>query len=546
VSKYIKITNYLGSDEIVSRLALEKLGLSTKRNDAETIGQFGSGIKFAPIAALRNGWEWWFTGRDHKGPYFMQYISREEDGIDCIWYDYGDEVKPSSFTVGAGELSWTDPFQIIREAISNAMDGAKLSNSSWDFSFVDEVDYREGQFNVYITAAPELVDILNNYDKYFADGTERINSFGNYEMLKKAGDKFRVFCHNVLVSEKEVESMFDYNFDFISLNEERTVKNEYELTSSVARAIANAPAKVIPSIIKNALNVPMFEWNASTAPSYKYQNFVGDWFGIFKEMYGENAVLVKNDAYAQVVAKALKYRDRTAVFVNTDFGGSLLEAAGIPTAESIIGEEANFQIDDDIEDYSTLMTAISIATIAEPKLSDYVDQIGVLEGDAARDCRGMTININNDKPVRILISENHLQNASVSDIVATLIHEYDHASSGIFDGFSDEGKLFRNLADERIGKMIMDNYRPNPFFIQDGVVCFKASDMAMIGDGLYATTEHVRMLDCFLMKVGRFVLKLTGDAIEENFGHEHQPHFAQDATVICYPTMINVERVEVL
>lgn len=62
MSKYIKITNYLGSDEIVSRLALEKLGLSTKRNDAETIGQFGSGIKFAPIAALRNGWEWWFTG----------------------------------------------------------------------------------------------------------------------------------------------------------------------------------------------------------------------------------------------------------------------------------------------------------------------------------------------------------------------------------------------------------------------------------------------------------------------------------------------------
>jgi hypothetical protein len=94
--------------------------------------------------------------------------------------------------------------------------------------------------------------------------------------------------------------------------------------------------------------------------------------------------------------------------------------------------------------------------------------------------------------------------------------------------------------------MIMDNYKPNPFFIQDGVVCFKSSDMAMIGDGLYATTEHVRMLDCFLMKVGRFVLKLTGDAIEENFGHEHQPHFAQDATVICYPTMINVESVEVV
>ena len=71
MSKYIKITNHLGPDGKVSRLALEKLGLSTKRNDSETIGQFGSGIKFAPIAALRNGWEWWFTGRDDRGEYFL-------------------------------------------------------------------------------------------------------------------------------------------------------------------------------------------------------------------------------------------------------------------------------------------------------------------------------------------------------------------------------------------------------------------------------------------------------------------------------------------
>ena len=37
-TKYLKITN---TAENVSRIALEKLGLSTKRNDPNTIGQFG-------------------------------------------------------------------------------------------------------------------------------------------------------------------------------------------------------------------------------------------------------------------------------------------------------------------------------------------------------------------------------------------------------------------------------------------------------------------------------------------------------------------------
>ena len=75
---YIKITNYADS---VNRLSLEKLGLSTKRDNPETIGQFGSGIKYAPIAALRMGLEWVFTGNDSEGKYILKYKSIDENGI---------------------------------------------------------------------------------------------------------------------------------------------------------------------------------------------------------------------------------------------------------------------------------------------------------------------------------------------------------------------------------------------------------------------------------------------------------------------------------
>lgn len=546
MSKYIKITNHLGPDGKVSRLALEKLGLSTKRNDSETIGQFGSGIKFAPIAALRNGWEWWFTGRDDRGEYFLQYVVREEDGIDCIWYDYGDDLKPSSFTLGAGELSWTEPFQVLREPIANAMDGAKELDSSWEYTFVDEVDYCDGEFSVYITAAPELVNILDNYSSYFSDKTERIFTSTNRHLLKKNGSGVGIYCHDVLVHTSDEESLFDYNLNLLSLNEERTVKNQYELNSQIVQTIGAVDSSIAKTIIREAIRGNKYEWSAGIVSSYKYVTFAADWCEIFKEMYGENAVLVENDNYVDAVSRALEYRDKNPVVVRSEFGIALLEAADIPTAINYIGEQANFDIDYDIEKYPSLMSAISIARLAEPKLNEYLEDLGVLMGDAARDVRGMTLNMNNGNPRKIVVSENHLQNGSVSDIVATLLHECDHATSGIGDGFSDEGRAFRNIADERIGRMIMENYKPNPFFVKDGMVSFRVSDMSLIGGGIVAITEHVRMLDCFLMKIGNYVIKLFGHQIEENFGHEHQPNFSDDATIVTYPTFINVEKIEIV
>jgi hypothetical protein len=78
MSKYIKISN---QSENVSRIALEKLGLSTKRNDPDTIGQFGSGIKFAPIAAIRKGMEFVFSGNDDKGSYNLSYIIKDDEVV---------------------------------------------------------------------------------------------------------------------------------------------------------------------------------------------------------------------------------------------------------------------------------------------------------------------------------------------------------------------------------------------------------------------------------------------------------------------------------
>lgn len=548
MTKYIRIRNLSDEEFFVPRIALEKLGLSTKRDDADTIGRFGSGIKFAPIAALRNGWDWWFVGNDTNGSYYMQYVVRQEDGIDCVWYDYGTDLKPSSFTLGAGELSWTDPFQIIREPIANAMDGVKTYGGDWSLDIVDEVgESSPYTFDVYITASPELMNIVDNIDAYFSFNKKKIFSYGRSHILNSYGSDLRVFSQSVLVAHNELPSLYDYEFDSIDLNEERTVKSEWDLGWKIAYLVSNVTSeKMIEKIIKSALTESKFEWSSTTAHHYENIDGAGDWDSAFKGMFGDNAVIYPASNMSSSIEQTLRLRGIKGIAVYTDEAYKMLSGLGISTFMTIVGEDFEYEIDSDISKYPVLIDALDIVKSFEPDIAKYLGDCGVLLGEASNNCKGLTLNKDNPALCRILVSKDHLQTGSLSDIVATLIHEYDHASTGIGDGYSDEGKKFRDLADKRIGKMIVDNYKPNPFFIEDGVVCCRVSDLSKVGNNLIAVTEHIGMLDCYFMKIGDFVLKATGDRIEENFGHEHNPHFAQGASTVTYPTFINVKEIEVV
>lgn len=551
MTKYIRIRNVSGHDKmIVPRIALEKLGLSTKRDDAETIGRFGSGIKYAPIAALRKGWEWWFVGSDSKGPYHLQYIVEEEDGVDCVWYQYGDgDVKPSSFTLGAGELSWTDSFQIIREPIANAIDGTKTHGGEWSYEIVNGISpANEYTFDVYITASPELMNIVNNIDAYFSFNKTPLYKYGNTTIHRNYDLSLRVFSQKVLVAHKDnMASLFDYEFDSIDLNEERTVKSEWDLGWKIANSIAQlSDEDLVSKVIKTAVVEERFEWSDSVASHYDHWTFAADWDFIFKGIYGDNAVIFPADGFASSVSKNLKLRGMTPVGVATENGYKLLSSAGISCYMDVLGEDYEYDIEDDISKHPVLTEAMRIVLEVEPGIAKYMGRGGVLCGDAAHDVKGLTLNKNNPDTCRIVVSSEHLKDGSLSDIVATLIHEFDHASTGVGDGYSDEGVKFRDIADKRIGRMIVDNYKPNPFFIEDGVVCCRVSDISQIGGDLSAVTEYVSVLGCFLMKIGNFILKVSGENVESNFGNEHNPHFAQNATVVTYPTFINVESIEVM
>ena len=484
-TKYLKITN---TAENVSRIALEKLGLSTKRNDPNTIGQFGSGIKFAPIAALRNGWEWWFTGNDNTGPFVMQYVKQMEDDIECIAYDYGDYRKPSSFTLEAGSLSWIDSFQIYREAIANAIDGA-VDGGSWNVSIVDKSEIKpvSGEFSVFITAAPELMQIHNNFDKYFSVNREVLLQVNDVSILKKIDKLFRVYCHGVLVySTDEYTSLFDYNINSLILNEERTVGSLWDLEYKISTVLAHLEDN---ELCRDFINAGMvdnnhFEFARANLSAYSYSGAFGGIKTSFLNIYGDNSVIFDREAMAFGVKDAITLRGYNPVYVANNNFYTILNNKSVKNYLAVAGEEYKFEIDYNLNDYPNVVKALDIVRHFEPNLDYVIDsnRIGIFTSSIEKNL-GMTINMKSPVEDRIiLINLDHCCD-SVENIVSTIIHEYDHLSSGYIDG-NDAGKKFRDLADIRIGKLMTKYFKESVHQVIDGMIVFPIDKLSSLGGSM--------------------------------------------------------------
>lgn len=515
--QYIKIWN---TSDCVPRIALEKLGFSTKRNNSNTIGMFGSGIKFAPIAALRKGLDWYFVGADDDGQYTMQFVSQYEYGVECVAYNYGDYTKPSSFTVDAGILSWVDEFQIYREAISNAIDST-VDGGSWGREIVSasEIKYEPGIFAIYITASPELVKIHNEFNKYFLCDRSPIysnNNLAGISLYESYDDSLRIYCRGVLVGFfPDKKSLYDYNSIGISLNEERNIKSMYSFEWDLSSFFSSleGDSKILTDFIRGATKPSCkeyFEYN-SYQPGSLYNEFAKNWKQAFISIYGENAVIYNVQAIAHGVDNLLTRRGYKPVLIYSDNVYSGLISAGISDYTSVVDESLKFEIMEPYYKYPNLNMAVDIASHFEPGLLDIVatDRLQVFTNENNIDDLGLTINANKSMSERkILINLNHTFDA-IENIVATLIHEYDHLSTGVTDG-NQQGRLFRDLADRRIGKMMMKFYQNLPHKVINGVVKFHTSKISEL-NGLAWQMQLNTLLDKVLIKIGDKTFLLNKD-----------------------------------
>jgi hypothetical protein len=449
---YIRIAN---KADDVNRLFLEKLGLSTKRENENTIGQFGSGSKFAPIAALRNGWDWINVGRDSLGEYKMQYVVQDEGGIECVYYLYNDEVlKPSSFTVDAGVLSWDSEFQIFREAFCNALDEFTDSGKEYSIEVVDEVKFVDGEFAVYLSAVKPLLDIIEDFDKYFSIKRTPLSSNDYSGKIFKSFDHEPNFYYKGVLVHSESSSdlsIFDYEFNNITLNEERRVRNTYELGTKVTSMLyqLNGNDANHVDIAKQMIycaNKKRWEWSI---PSYNIESWFGNktdsaFLSAWNEIHGD-AIAVSSDLMR--FKTQFSIRNQSVVEIKSDYLYKILGRCGVPTAEDILGDEVEYEFMTLTGKNRNLYE--ESLDMVKSFLPDYDFHVRDTKFFVPQGEQDSVLGVANMQTSNVYISINSFRDQST--LIGTLVHEYDHLKSKLHD--DDLG--FRAEADNHIANLIL-------------------------------------------------------------------------------------------
>lgn len=228
-------------DDELGEIAL--MGASTKRGDKNTIGQFGTGNKYAIAYLLRNGFDVKIVTGGNDILITAEPVKVRGVDFDVVCFN----GKRTGYTTELG-YNWT-LWQAIRELYANALDeGLVMFDMVYDIQY-DNLDKEQTYFIIQET--DELQDFWLNRSNYFLmDETPIFKTiFG--EIYPKKGKLARVFNNGIKVYETDKESLFDYNFYDLQLTEDRIVKHRWDVVEHIHKILATCD---IPTIIRAVLN----------------------------------------------------------------------------------------------------------------------------------------------------------------------------------------------------------------------------------------------------------------------------------------------------
>ena len=306
-------------------------GTSTKRevksSDTRIIGQFGSGGNHSIALCLRHGINPIIFNENQKLEFYTQPIQLEsisgtETQNQVVVQHSGKDNKGKSVkkkevlnhTLSFGSMDWVDISFAMREFISNAIDACYLqglSHSDVNIEIVSDSQIRakSGTVRVFLPLTTEIQQFYSNIGSWFLH-------YSNPELLGSVvfprrkknmlpeNQSAMIYRRGVLVCEvkSDMTSLFDYNFNDISMNESRSVDSwsaSAECAYSIGKTTdANVIAKVIASFVSDSKY-----WEHNLPPSclahyaVYHNRFSESWSVVWKSIYGENAI-VANDVTA--------------------------------------------------------------------------------------------------------------------------------------------------------------------------------------------------------------------------------------------------------
>jgi hypothetical protein len=263
----------------------------------------------------------------------------------------------------AGIMSWEDEFQIYREAVSNAKDSGE-----WKREIVESIEKaKPGEFSVYISASPGIMEVYNNHNFFFCDDHKVISVYGNKpnqsSMLEAVEGPLRIYCKSVMVHEgDERNNMYNYEINNAVLNEDRQIKSIYSISYEIAKVIARLEDEdEIKNIFKLVIDKQkrVWEFDSIAESTYHYVSPCREWNIVFNKIYGDNAVLLSpTESLIPGIDSFIKNRGKNPVKCLSEGFFSLLKEAKVDLAGELITEEFTYDIDLDISKFPKLVKAL--------------------------------------------------------------------------------------------------------------------------------------------------------------------------------------------
>ena len=232
--KYLKITN---KGELDIRLVC-LLGGTSKTGREDTIGKYGSGMKYTLAYLLRNNIDFHiYSGkRKCKIKTEIENIRGIDFEIICI-----DGERTSITTkMGPDFECW----HTIREVYSNALDEGEATHE-----VVTKLTSEENKTSIYIQVTNEVQKVIDNWDKYFVHDLKPMCETQDFKIYP-GGESLKIYKQGVLIHEtKETKALFSYDVFNADINELR----EYRGSPSyaVVKCLCEANAKVIQYFLEH-------------------------------------------------------------------------------------------------------------------------------------------------------------------------------------------------------------------------------------------------------------------------------------------------------
>lgn len=274
--KYLRISN----QGLIDPKALTLLGASTKRDQSNKIGMFGSGNKYALAYLLRN----------EIG--VRVFAGHNEIKVERKPVEFGDKVFNVIYVNGQ-ETSITDEsgpdwvlWQAIREIYSNALDEGEVG-----FDVTNGISNEENKTQFYIEMTSHVERFVENIEHYFAFDKTFLYKNRNGRVLEKSGDKLNLFRRGIRCYDTEKKSIFDYDLQDIEINESRVVKYDSKAMAAIWSIMLKCDSVVIIKEFLKGLNRDVYENN----PYLNYWNEYQTGFSLAWEEAIQGHYFVPND-----------------------------------------------------------------------------------------------------------------------------------------------------------------------------------------------------------------------------------------------------------